>query len=87
MWLRVDAMYKVFDWGVTTNTIFDIISVLYMLACLFICVRKALLTYCGYKLSKLNLKDGEVELQKETSIFNKHLDEIIYFFKSRITMY
>lgn len=81
MWLRVDAMYKVFDWGVTTNTIFDIISVLYMLACLFICVRKALLTYCGYKLSKLNLKDGEVELQKETSIFNKHLDEIIYFFQ------
>lgn len=86
-WLRVDAMYKVFDWGVTTNTIFDIISVLYMLACLFICIRKALLTYCGYKLSKLNLKDGEVELQKETSIFNKHLDEIIYFFRSRITMY
>lgn len=80
-WLRVDAMYKVFDWGMTTNTIFDIISVLYMLACLFICVRKALLTYCGYKLSKLNLKDGEVELQKETSIFNKHLDEIIYFFQ------
>ena len=65
----------------TTNTIFDIISVLYMLICLFICVRKALLTYCGYKLSKLNLKDGEVELQEETSIFNKHLDEIIYFFQ------
>lgn len=81
MWLRVEAMYKVFDWGMTTNTIFDIISVLYMLACLFICVRKALLTYCGYKLSKLNLKDGEFELQEETSIFNKHLDEIIYFFQ------
>lgn len=80
-WLRVDSMYKVFDWGTTANTIFDILSCVYMIACLFICVRKALLTYCGYKLSKLNLKDGEVEWHEETSIFNKHLDEIIYFFQ------
>lgn len=36
-------------------------------------------------LSKINLKDGEIELkaqEKETSIFNRHLDEIIYFFQS-----
>ena len=26
------------------------------------------------------MKDGEIEL-KEASIFNKHLDEIIYFFQ------
>lgn len=80
-WLQVDAMYKIFNWGTITNTIFDIFSVLYMIAILFICVRKVLLTYCGYKLNKLNLKDGEVELHEETSIFNKHLDEIIYFFQ------
>lgn len=46
----------------------------------FICVRKILLSYHGYHLSKLNLKDGEIEL-KDASIFNKHLDEIIYFFQ------
>lgn len=80
-WLQVDAMYKIFNWGTIINTIFDIFSVLYMIAGLFICVRKVLLTYCGYKLNKLNLKDGEVELHEETSIFNKHLDEIIYFFQ------
>ena len=83
-WLRVSAMYRIFDWGTTANTIFDIISVTYMFLCIFICIRKALQSYCGYHLSKINLKDGEIELkaqEKETSIFNRHLDEIIYFFQ------
>lgn len=84
-WLRVDAMYRIFDWGPTANTIFDVISVAYMFICIFICIQKALQSYCGYHLSKINLKDGEIELkaqEKETSIFNRHLDEIIYFFQS-----
>ncbi|MFV0586906.1 hypothetical protein [Bacteroides reticulotermitis] len=80
-WLRVDTVCEFFDWGVATNTVFDIISILYMIAGLFICVWELLSTYYGYKLNKFNLKDGEVELQEETSIFNKHLDEIIYFFQ------
>ncbi len=79
--VRVDAMYKLFYWGTTCNTLFDIVSVLYMIIFFFICVKKSLLAFCGYKLNKLNLKDGEIELHEETSIFNKHLDEIIYFFQ------
>lgn len=79
-WLRVEVMYKLFDWGTVVNSVFDILSVIYMIIGLFICVRKILLSYHGYHLSKLNLKDGEIEL-KDASIFNKHLDEIIYFFQ------
>lgn len=79
-WLRVEVMYKLFDWGTVVNSVFDILSVSYMIIGLFICVRKILLSYHGYHLSKLNLKDGEIEL-KDASIFNKHLDEIIYFFQ------
>lgn len=79
-WLRVEVMYKLFDWGTVVNSVFDILSVIYMIIGLFICVRKILLSYHGYHLSKLNLKDGEIEL-KNASIFNKHLDEIIYFFQ------
>lgn len=26
--------------------------------------------------------NGEIELKEETSVFNKHLDEIIYFFQA-----
>ncbi len=79
-WLRVEAMCRLFDWGTVVNSVFDVLSVIYMIIGLFICVRKILLSYYGYHLSKLNLKDGEIEL-KEASIFNKHLDEIIYFFQ------
>ena len=67
-WLRVDAMYRIFDWGSTANTIFDVISVAYMLICIFICIRKALQSYCGYHLSKINLKDGEIELKANFDI-------------------
>lgn len=79
-WLRVEVMYRMFDWGPVFNSIFDILSVAYMIFGLFVCTREILSSYCGYRLSKLNLKDGEIEL-KEASIFNKHLDEIIYFFQ------
>ncbi|MCM1301227.1 MAG: hypothetical protein NC226_05860 [Bacteroides cellulosilyticus] len=79
-WLRVEAMCRLFDWGTSINSVFDILSAIYMMVGLFICIRKILLSYYGYHLSKLNLKDGEIEL-KEASIFNKHLDEIIYFFQ------
>lgn len=79
-WLRVDAMYRIFDWGKTANLVFDVLSVFYLLFGVLVCVRKILLSFCGYQLSRFNLKNGEIEL-KEASIFNKHLDEIIYFFQ------
>ena len=43
-------------------------------------IKKLIQAYSNSKLNKLNLKDGEIELE-ETSIFNKHLDEILYFFQ------
>ena len=79
-WLRVEAMYRILDMGPKANLVADIVSVLYMLLGISICIRKILLAFCGYQLSRFNLKDGEIEL-KEASIFNKHLDEIIYFFQ------
>ncbi len=38
-------------------------------------------TYANSKLNKLNLKDGEIGVVDDESIFNKHLDEILYFFQ------
>lgn len=38
-------------------------------------------SYGNSKLNKLNLKDGVIEIKEETSIFNNHLDEILYFFQ------
>lgn len=79
-WLRVDSIYEFFSWGSTANIIFDFISVFYMFGFFFVCIKKILLAYYGHQVGRLNLKNGEIEL-KEASIFNKHLDEIIYFFR------
>jgi len=45
-------------------------------------VYKIIRSLCNSKLNRFNLMNGEIELKEETSVFNKHLDEIIYFFQA-----
>lgn len=59
----------------------DICSLTYLLFATIYGVLVSIKSLGNSKLNKLNLKDGEIELKEETSVFNKHLDEIIYFFQ------
>lgn len=52
-----------------------------MLTILYFVVEYFVKSYGNSKLNKLNLKDGVIEIKEETSIFNNHLDEILYFFQ------
>lgn len=78
---RIDTFYNTFNFG-KLNILFDLIAVGVMFSCLFYALRYIIQGYSNSKLNKLNLKDGEIDLKEETSIFNKHLDEIIYFFRA-----
>jgi putative uncharacterized protein (fragment) len=78
---RVDSIYNFFSWGSTWNTIFDFVSLLWLFFVLYWIARYVFRSYSNSKLNKLNLKDGEVEVIEDNSIFNKHLDEILYFFQ------
>lgn len=49
-----------------------------MLFCIF---KYFFRSYSSSKLNKLNLKDAEISVIEDNSIFNKHLDEILYFFQ------
>lgn len=60
----------------------DVFCLLYVLTFLYCCIRGLIKSYSNSKLNKLNLKDGEIEIKENSSIFNKHLDEIIYFFQA-----
>lgn len=80
-WIRIETFYTLFDWG-CLNIIFDIASVLYMLGCMWFVLRRVISTYSNSKLNKLNLKEASIELNEDTSIFNRHLDEILYFFQA-----
>lgn len=62
--------------------IIDACCLLYVLVILYFSIRGLIKSYSNSKLNKLNLKDGEIEIKENSSIFNKHLDEIIYFFQA-----
>lgn len=79
-WVRVESIYNALNFG-GINIYFDAIAVLYMLVAVFVLLKYVVKSYSNSKLNKLNLKDGEIEIQEENSIFNKHLDEILYFFQ------
>ncbi len=81
--LRIDTISNLFNLGITWNTIFDFLSSVWLLYVLFKSIRYIIQSYSNSKLNKLNLKDGTIDINnEECSIFNKHLDEILYFFQA-----
>ena len=77
---RVETLYNAFDFG-TCNIVFDFFASSYLCWCIYKVFRYIIRFYANSKLNKLNLKDGHIEIKEENSIFNKHLDEILYFFQ------
>ena len=78
--LQVAWLCKVFgkEW---MNIVGDTISILYLLYFAYQTISLIIPAVSNSRLNKLNLKDGEIEIVENTSIFNKHLDEILYFFE------
>lgn len=79
---RVDSLYNAFSWGPGWNLGFDIIAALYLLFCIVMVVGSVVRVYSNSRLKKVKIMDGEVEMNdgEDSSIINKHIDEIIYFF-------
>lgn len=78
---RVESICNCLNLGNTWNAIADFIALVWLLFALFWAIRYIFKSYSNSKLNKLNLKDGEIEIVKDNSIFNRHLDEILYFFQ------
>lgn len=78
--MRVEWLCHLFgkEW---MNIAGDTVSGIYLLWFVFRAIMIAVPVISNSRLNKLNLKDGEIEIVENTSIFNKHLDEILYFFE------
>lgn len=78
--LRVEWLCKALgkEW---MNIVGDSISISYLLWFAYKAISMIVPAVSNSRLNKLNLKDGEIEIVENTSIFNKHLDEILYFFE------
>ena len=79
-WFAIETLSK--EIPERSEIFIDIFCLLYVLTFLYFCIRGLIKSYSNSKLNKLNLKDGEIEIKENNSIFNKHLDEIIYFFQA-----
>lgn len=81
---RVETLYELFNFG-KWNVCFDLLNVIFLLFASFKTIRYIIKSYGNSKLNKLNLKNGEIQIDNDksisTSIFNKYLDEILYFFQ------
>lgn len=78
--LRVEWLCQLLDhqW---LNITGDCICLGYLVWFTFAALKMTIVALSNSRLNKLNLKSGEIEIVKNTSIFNKHLDEILYFFE------
>lgn len=82
---RIESFYSFFNLGRVGNLIADGLCMVWLLFILFRLFRYFFRSYANSKLNKLNLKDAEISVVEDNSIFNKHLDEILYFFQ--VTQY
>ena len=78
--LKVGWLCRVFDieW---LNILGDSISLVYLTWFAYKALKIVVQALSNSRLNKVNIKSGEIEIVENTSIFNKHLDEILYFFE------
>ena len=79
--LRIETIYNALNLG-RWNIWVDAFCLVYILLFLFNSFKK-IISLCPYlKFNKLNISGNSIELLPNTSIFNKHFDEILYFFQA-----
>ena len=79
--LRIEVLYKLFSWGDVANGIFDVLSLIYMTWGLYQTSVFLIGKYGSSRLNQVKIAGGEIQIEEENSIFNHHLDEILYFFQ------
>ncbi len=74
---------KLPDFFYLNETFIDYLALVVFLLGVFYISSSLIGIILNLKMTKLNLKDAEIDLSKEdSSILNKHIDEILYFFEA-----
>ena len=80
-WFKIEFLYHIFNWGYWINGIFDIAAFCIMIYMLYQSLIFIIKKYSNVKLNNLKVAGSEIQIKDENSIFNHHLDEILYFFQ------
>lgn len=79
--LMVESLRTIFSCSTGWKKVWDLLCVVYLTCVSIFFIGKIFVATYNSKVNKLNFKDGEISIAENTSVFNKHLDEIIYFFE------
>ena len=79
--LKIESIYNALNFG-KWNLLADGISISYIFVFLLFYLKKIISSCINLRPNKLNINGNSIELTPNTSIFNKHFDEILYFFQA-----
>ena len=84
---RIDSFYRAYyyvfgSYSAIINVISDIIASVVMVIVLYNLISDFMYKYRHLSIESFKTKDIEINFEKEKSVFNKLLDEIVYYFKA-----
>lgn len=79
--LKLDLVYTLLAMPEGFQQAISIISVIFMLIMVFEVLMVTVRNFSGSRLQHVNVGGNEIDMQDEGSIFNRYLDEILYFFQ------
>jgi hypothetical protein len=80
-WLQISDFYSIFNIPVAIQNSIKIISGIFLLLMTYDVLKYLIRNFAGLQPQKISVAGNEIDVQGESSIFNRYLDEILYFFQ------
>lgn len=79
--MQIPLFYKTFGFPIRIQHVISIVSIILLLTMMYETVVYIIKNYGGIRLQKISVGGNEIDIHDDGSIFNRHLDEILYFFQ------
>ena len=79
--MQIPLFYETFGIPNTAQHVISIVSIILLLTMMYETVVYIIKNYGGIRLQKVSVGGNEIDIHDDGSIFNRHLDEILYFFQ------
>lgn len=80
-WSLIEQLYSSFNVPVGMQRAIQMIAVIFILVMLYEIITHFIQTFGGMRIGHVNVGGNEIDISDEGSIFNRYLDEILYFFQ------
>lgn len=79
--MQIPLFYRIFGIPFTAQHVISIVSIILILTMMYEAVAYIIKNYGGIRLQKISVGGNEIDIHDDGSIFNRYLDEILYFFQ------